>query len=60
MLYFYIIGIGCMSMMIVVVTALAGKCFCESNYILGLFMLALAFLPAMVIIGMLHELGVLT
>lgn len=60
MLYFYILGIGCMSMMMVGTTALAGKCFYNSNYVLGLFMLAVAFLPVMVIILMLNELGVLT
>lgn len=49
-----------MSMMMVVATALAGKCFCDSNYVLGLFILATSYLPVMAIIGMLHELRVLT
>lgn len=59
MLYFYIMGIACMSMMMVSCVAIAGKCLCDSNYALGLFMLGVAYLPIIAIIGLLNELGIL-
>ena len=59
MLYFYILGIACMSMMMVGCVAIAGRCFSDSNYILGLFMFVLAFIPVAVIINILYELGAL-